>query len=105
MPSDGSKQTVLGMIVETTVAGMVGGTLGVLQAELKDGLDYNKKYPIDLGLGIVSKVGGKIYGSATSREVGNIAIGVYAYRNVSALLEMLKGSKKQPQQEEPVAAE
>ena len=106
MPSDSAKQTVLGMLVETTVAGSVGATLGVLHAELKDGLDYNGKYPLDLGLGIVSKVGGKVYGSSISREVGNVAIGVYTFRNVSTLLELLKNSsKKRPQQEEPVAAE
>lgn len=103
MPKDRSPQTVLNMLVETSVSGAVGATLGLLQSELKDGLDYNRKYPIDLALGAVAKLGGKVYSSSISREVGNVAIGIYSYRKVEALLSALK-PKKEPK-EEPVAAE
>lgn len=103
MPKDRQPQTVLGMLVETSVAGTVGGVLGLLQSELKDGLDYNRKYPLDLALGVVSKVGGKVYSSSISREVGSVAIGIYSYRKVEALLTLLK-PKDEPA-EEPIAAE
>lgn len=99
MPKDKSPQTVLGMLVEGTVAGTTGALLGIAQAELKDGLDYNRKYPIDLTLGVIAKGAGKIYSSSISREVGNVAIGIYSYRNVEKLLTALKPK------EEPVAAE
>ena len=104
MPKDRNPQTVLGMLVETSVAGTVGATLGLLQSELKDGLDYNQKYPLDLALGVVSKVGGKVYSSSISREIGSVAIGIYSYRKVEALMSMLK-PKPAPVEEEPVAAE
>ena len=99
MPKDKSPQTVLAMLVESTVAGSTGALLGIAQAELKDGLDYNQKYPIDLTLGLIAKGAGKIYSSSISREVGNVAIGIYSYRKVEALLTALKPK------DEPVAAE
>ena len=76
MPKDKSPQTVLAMLVESTVAGSTGALLGIAQAELEDGLDYNQKYPIDLTLGLIAKGAGKIYSSSISREVGNVAIGI-----------------------------
>lgn len=99
----GTPQTVSGMLLETSIAGAVGGTLGLLQSELKDGLDYNRKYPLDLALGVIAKAGGKLYSSSISREIGSVAIGVYAFRKVNALMSALK---PQPEAEtEPVAAE
>jgi len=101
MPKDRNPQTILSALIETTVSGTVGATLGLMHSELKDGLDYNKKYPLDLVLGVVSKAGGKIYSSSLSREVGNVAIGIYAFRKIEGLMSALK----RPTEPEPIAAE
>ena len=103
MPKETRPQTVLALLVESTVAGTTGAVLGTLQAELKDGLDYNNKYPIDLVLAALSKAGGRIYSSSLSREVGNVAIGIYSFRKTEALLSSLK--PKEQKESEPVAAE
>jgi len=86
----GNSQSLLGALVETTVAGTTGSILGVLQAELKDGLDYNRKYPIDLVLAALSGAGGHIYNSQNSRTVKDVAVGVYTFRKVDALLTLVK---------------
>ena len=114
-PHGKSPQSLLGVLVESSIAGTTGAALGILQAELKDGLDYNRKIPIDLILAALAKAGGLVYSSSISREVGGVALGIYSYRKVSDLLLSFKpkgqvetkgtGHVDHTANEEPIAAE
>ena len=83
-------QTLLGTMLSTSISGVVGGTLGLADAELKDGLDYNKKYPLDLILFGFSAATGLIFKSVVSLKVADTAFGVYSFRTVNRLMKSLK---------------
>jgi hypothetical protein len=73
-------------------AGIVGGVLGFLSAELATGLDFNGKYPIDLGVaaaGLVLPVlpVDMLKGVATdARNAGSNAFAIYVFRQVDKLM-------------------
>ncbi len=98
--------SVGGAVVSGVEAGAVGGTLGLLHAELKDGLDVNGK-PIDLMLASFAKAGAVLYGSERSNRVADVAIGICSFRKVEKVRRMIKEHAEAQRAEEakPQAAE
>lgn len=72
-------------------AGGTGAILGVLQSELKNGLDYGGKVPIDGLFALIATVGGVAYNSPGSLRAGQNAAAIYSFRKTAGLLTMLRG--------------
>jgi len=83
----GMVETLLGMLG----AGGTGALLGTLQSELKNGLDYGGKVPIDALLSLIATAGGMAYNSPGSVRMGQNAFAIYTFRKTSGLLTMLRG--------------
>lgn len=77
------------MLLSSIQSSAVGGGLGLLHAELKEGLDVNG-VPIDLALAVVSKIGALVYRSERSNSISDQAMTVYSFRQVEATLSAIK---------------
>lgn len=77
---------------ESGVAALTGATLGVMQAELKDGLDRNGK-PLDGAIAAVTFVAGA-FGSKTAQEISKTSIGILAFRKTEQFLSVAKAFSK-----------
>lgn len=84
------------MLGGTLTASTVGGSLGLLHAELKEGLDVNG-IPVDLGLAVVAKIGALIYKSEQSSKVSDSAMTVYSFRTVDRVLSAIKSRRAEQQ--------
>lgn len=81
---------------------LVGALLGFLNAELATGLDFQGKYPIDLGIAaaglllpVLPVVGSHIRGAELTGDVQNMgaaATAIYAYRQVDRLMRAKRAS-------------
>lgn len=77
------------LLVQLGQSSLVGGGLGLLHSELKEGLDVNG-IPIDLVLATLSGIGGIIYRSEGSTEIAKQALTVYSFRTTNDLLTAIK---------------
>jgi hypothetical protein len=77
------------MLLSSIQSSVVGGGLGLLHAELKEGLDVNG-IPIDLALAVVSKIGALVYRSERSNSISDQAMTVYSFRQVESTLSAIK---------------
>lgn len=67
-----------------------GVLLGGLQANLKDGLDYGGKVPLDGLLSLLATAGGLAYDSPASVRIGQNAAAIYTFRKTAGLLTLLR---------------
>lgn len=78
---------------------MVGGILGGLAATLPDGLDYQKKFPIDAAVGIMGIAGGAVLAhehiGGDLKNAGAAALAVFSFRkSFGVVAEMRKKAGK-----------
>jgi hypothetical protein len=78
---------------------MVGGILGAVQAAAPDGLDYQKKYPMDAGVGAMAILGSALLAcepfAGDIRNAGAACLAVFGFRKTFAVVaEMRKREGK-----------
>jgi len=78
---------------------MIGGILGAIQAAAPDGLDYDKKYPIDAGVGALSLIASAAMAhlpyAGDVRNTGAACMAVFGFRkSYTVIAEMRKREGK-----------
>lgn len=91
------------MLLGTIQSSAVGGGLGLLHAELKEGLDVNG-IPVDLALSVVSKIGALVYRSERSNSISDQAMAVYSFRTTESVLSAIKKRRADNQNSESAQA-
>lgn len=79
---------------------MVGGILGAAQAALPDGLDYQKKYPVDAGVGAVAILGSALLAhepfAGDIRNAGAACLAVFGFRKSFAVIAEMRKREGKP---------
>ena len=89
---------LIDLLLQKGISGGVGVALGLLQAELKNGLDVHK-VPVDLAASMLADVIGYATNSPATVAVGSSCFTVYSFRKTLQLLGVLHafmGTKDEP---------
>lgn len=81
--------------MESLVTTITGGSLGLLHAELKDGLDWNGK-PLDGYGALFLGVSSTVFKSRAGQEAAKTCLGIYAFRKTNDLFSLAKSLSKKP---------
>jgi len=88
-PSLDEKIKVLDVLLHSSISTATGAALGLLDNELKNGLDYHG-VPIDGTMGALSQVLAYLTNSSAALSAGDSCFGVYGFRQSKKLIGALR---------------